>query len=44
MNEIDDSGLRWASKAQTWLELRVGDARQRQVADELYGQLARAEA
>lgn len=41
MNEIDDGGLRWASKTQTWLELRAGDARQRQVADELYGQLAR---
>jgi hypothetical protein len=39
MNEIDDSGLRWASKTQTWLELRAGDARQRQAADEIYRQL-----
>jgi len=39
MNEIDDRGLRWASKTQTWLELRAGDARQRQVADEIYRQL-----
>lgn len=44
MNEIDDGGLRWASKIQTWLELRSGDARQRQVAEDLYGQLARGEA
>jgi hypothetical protein len=44
MNEIDDTGLRWAGKIQTWLELRAGDARQRQVAEDLYGQLARGEA
>ena len=43
MNEIDDGGLRWASKTQTWLELRAGDGRQRQAAEELFGQLAREE-
>jgi hypothetical protein len=31
-NEIDNKGIRWASKLQTWLELQAGDARQQDAA------------
>ena len=35
-NEEDDLGIRYASRIQTWLELNVGDARQRDSARDLY--------
>ena len=38
-NEIDDNGVRWASRLQTWLELQCGDARQQDAARELRKQL-----
>jgi hypothetical protein len=31
-NEIDENGIRWASRLQTWLELQAGDARQQDAA------------
>ena len=34
-NEVDDNGLRWASKLQTWLELQSGDGRQKEAAKDL---------
>jgi hypothetical protein len=33
--ETDDSGLRWASRLQTWLEMQAGDARQQAAAHDL---------
>ncbi len=38
-NEIDERGVRWASRLQTWLELQCGDARQQDAARELRKQL-----
>lgn len=34
-NEIDEEGIRWASRLQTWLELDSGDARQQDAAKDL---------
>lgn len=34
-NEMDTSGMRWASPLQTWLELQAGDARQQDAARDL---------
>jgi len=42
-NEIDDSGIRWASRLQTYLELQAGDARQRDVSRELREQISKYE-
>ena len=41
MTEKDVDGVRWASKLQAWLEMSIGDARQRQVAQDIYPQIAR---
>jgi hypothetical protein len=38
-NAIDEEGIRWASRVQTWLELQAGDARQRDAARELRDQI-----
>lgn len=38
-NEIDNSGMRWASPLQTWLELQAGDARQQDAARGLREQI-----
>ncbi len=38
-NEIDENGVRWASRLQTWLELQAGDARQQDAARDLRTQL-----
>lgn len=38
-NEVDQKGVRWASPLQTWLELQSGDARQRDAAQGLRGQI-----
>lgn len=38
-NEVDEKGLRWASRLQTWLELQVGDGRQREAAREIGAQI-----
>ena len=38
-NEIDDTGLRWASPLQTWLELQSGDGRQQDTARKLRKQI-----
>lgn len=38
-NQIDENGVRWASRLQTWLELQAGDARQREAADDIRKQL-----
>jgi hypothetical protein len=38
-NEIDENGVRWASKLQTWLELQSGDARQQEAARDLRDQI-----
>lgn len=35
----DEQGMRWASLLQTWLELRAGDARQREAAEDLRGRI-----
>ena len=40
-NETDSDGVRWASRLQTWLELRGGDARQQEAARDLRQQLLR---
>ena len=34
-NEMDTSGMRWASLLQTWLELQAGDSRQQDAASSL---------
>lgn len=34
-NAVDEGGLRWASRLQTWLELQSGDARQQVAAKDL---------
>jgi hypothetical protein len=34
-NEIDEEGLRWASRLQTWIELSIGDARQKEAARDI---------
>jgi hypothetical protein len=39
--ETDDSGRRWASRIQCWLELQAGDARQQQAAGEVRAQILR---
>lgn len=39
--EIDEDGVRWASKLQTWIELQAGDARQRDAAGDLRERLLR---
>ena len=36
---VADNGVRWASRLQTWIELRNGDARQQTAAREIRGQL-----
>lgn len=38
-NEIDAEGIRWASRLQTWLELKAGDARQQDAARDLRTQI-----
>lgn len=38
-NEIDENGIRWASRLQTWLELQGGDARQQDAAKDLREQI-----
>ena len=38
-NESDATGIRWASKLQTWLELQSGDARQRDASRDLKSQI-----
>ncbi len=40
-NEVDAQGVRFASRLQTWLELQNGDARQKDVAQELQAQIIR---
>jgi hypothetical protein len=40
-NEVDPSGVRWASKLQTWLELQSGDARQQDAARDLRERILR---
>lgn len=40
-NEIDDHGVRWASRLQAWLELQSGDARQQSAAHDLRSYLLR---
>ena len=37
--ETDQSGVRWASRLQTWLELQAGDARQREAAKDIHRQI-----
>lgn len=38
-NEIDERGIRWAGRLQTWIELRNGDARQKDAAKEIFQQI-----
>jgi hypothetical protein len=38
-NEIDEQGVRWASRIQTWLELQAGDARQQEASRDLRSQI-----
>lgn len=38
-NEIDEKGIRWASRLQSWLELKSGDARQQDAAKDLREQI-----
>jgi len=38
-NDVDEKGIRWAGKIQTWLELATGDARQREAAEDIRGQI-----
>ena len=38
-NNVDENGVRWASRLQTWLELQAGDARQREAAEDIRKQL-----
>lgn len=38
-NEIDEQGIRWASRLQTWLELKAGDPRQQDAAQDLRTQI-----
>ena len=38
-NEVDETGQRWASRLQSWLDLQAGDARQREAAKELREQV-----
>jgi hypothetical protein len=38
-NEINEKGLRWASRLQSWLELQSGDARQQDAARDLREQI-----
>lgn len=37
--ETDPTGLRWASRLQTWLDLQMGDARQQEAARDLRQQI-----
>ncbi|MCX5658603.1 MAG: hypothetical protein NTW19_02640 [Planctomycetota bacterium] len=36
---VDEAGVRWAGRLQTWLELQAGDARQREAARDIRGQI-----
>ena len=38
-NDIDERGVRWASRLQTWLELQSGDARQQDAAQDIRKQI-----
>ncbi len=38
-NAVDEQGVRWASRLQTWLELQSGDARQHSAAKDLRSQI-----
>jgi hypothetical protein len=38
-NEVDERGVRWASRLQTWLELQSGDPRQQAAAKDLRSQI-----
>ena len=38
-NQIDNNGLRWASRLQSWIELRNGDARQQDAASAVRNQI-----
>jgi hypothetical protein len=38
-NAVDEAGVRWASRLQTWLELQSGDARQQIAAKDLRSQI-----
>ena len=38
-NEIDERGIRWAGRLQTWIELCNGDARQKNAAKEILQQI-----
>lgn len=37
--ELDEHGIRWTSRLQTWLELQCGDARQQEAAKDVRGQM-----
>lgn len=37
--EVDENGVRWAGKLQTWLELQAGDARQQEAAKDIREQI-----
>ena len=41
-NEQDEDGVRYASRIHIWLELNVGDARQRETAKDLYQSIIKA--
>jgi hypothetical protein len=38
-NEVDEKGIRWASRLQAWLELQAGDGRQRDAAKDIRSQI-----
>jgi hypothetical protein len=38
-NEVDNQGMRWASRLQTWLELQAGDGRQQEAATTIRQQI-----
>ncbi|MEO6907622.1 MAG: hypothetical protein ABI210_07000, partial [Abditibacteriaceae bacterium] len=38
-NEVDDKGIRWTSRLQTWLELQAGDARQQDAGRDIRKQI-----
>lgn len=38
-NEVDETGQKWASRLQTWLELQAGDARQQEAAKDIREQI-----
>jgi hypothetical protein len=41
-NEQDEDGVRYASRIHIWLELKAGDARQRETAKDLYQSIIKA--